>query len=338
MRVELLTDIEDFEKLATEWDDLLARSVAPSLFLTFAWQRTWWQHLGDGELMLLTVRAEADRLVGLAPFFRETTSQGEQRISLIGCVDVSDYLDLIVDRTCADEVYHSLWSFISGFNAPEWDEIRLCNLSHISPTHDRWRDLAESSGHAATVTVEDVCPVISLPSTWDEYLASLDKKQRHEIRRKIRRAREAADVELKVIEQGDTLSQDMEDFILLHQKSTEEKEGFWNDQMITFFREITKKIAEMGDLKLYFVEMDGIRAATLLCFDYQNEILVYNSGYDPEQFAHLSPGIILVAFCIEHAIQLGRSRFDFLRGDEVYKFRFGAEPEPVSRLHILKKP
>ncbi len=87
-------------------------------------------------------------------------------------------------------------------------------------------------------------------------------------------------------------------------------------------------------MKLYFIEFDGQRAATFMCFDHLNEILIYNSGYDPARFAALSPGIVLNARMIEHAIQLGRTRLDFLRGDEEYKFRFGALPEPVHRLRI----
>jgi CelD/BcsL family acetyltransferase involved in cellulose biosynthesis len=63
---------------------------------------------------------------------------------------------------------------------------------------------------------------------------------------------------------------------------------------------------------------------------------VYNSGYDPSQFSHLSPGIVVTARCIEHAISLGRSEFDFLRGDEVYKYRFGAQDTEVRRLLIAR--
>jgi len=336
MNVQVLTDISGFDALQDEWDELLNRAVVPSAFLTYSWQRTWWEHLDSGDLFLIVLRDDAGQLVGIAPFFREVVSKKRRRLTLIGCVDVSDYLDVIVDRLCADEVYRALWEFLAGPEAPEWDVLNLCNLPDASPTYRLLGDLARSQGYLATVTVDDVCPVITLPETWEDYLAMLTKKQRHEIRRKMRRAEEAAEVRWYAVEGGDTLADDIESFMDFHQQSTAEKEGFWDQPMKSFFGAVLTRYAQEGWLKLYFIEFDGVRAATLLCFDYCDEILVYNSGYDPEQFYHLSPGIILTGYCIQHAIQLGRTRLDFLRGDEVYKFRFGAISEPVHRLCVQR--
>ena len=102
--------------------------------------------------------------------------------------------------------------------------------------------------------------------------------------------------------------------------------------MVGFFYDVAQVLQDQGWLQLVFVEMDGEKAASLLNFDYGGSILVYNSGYDPARFYHLSPGIIVTARSIEHAIALGREKFDFLRGDEVYKYRFGAQDTEVRRL------
>jgi CelD/BcsL family acetyltransferase involved in cellulose biosynthesis len=107
-------------------------------------------------------------------------------------------------------------------------------------------------------------------------------------------------------------------------------------QMQGFFFDVAQVLQAQGWLQLAFVEMDGEKAATLLNFDYGDCILVYNSGYDPAQFRHLSPGIVVTARSIEQAIALGRDKFDFLRGDEVYKYRFGAKDTQVRRLLIAK--
>ena len=107
-------------------------------------------------------------------------------------------------------------------------------------------------------------------------------------------------------------------------------------QMQRFFFEVAEVLQAKGWLQLAFVIMDGQKAASLLNFDYGDTILVYNSGYDPMQFRQLSPGIIVTARCIEHAVSLGRSKFDFLRGDEIYKYRFGAQDTEVRRLLIAQ--
>jgi CelD/BcsL family acetyltransferase involved in cellulose biosynthesis len=184
--------------------------------------------------------------------------------------------------------------------------------------------------------VEDVCPIIQLPPTWDEYLMTLDKKQRHEVRRKLRRAEEEADTRFTIVGPDQNLEDEMQTFVRLHQKSTPEKDRFMDPRMQGFFIDVARGLQAQGWLQLAFIEMDGQKAASLLNFDYGNTILVYNSGYDPDLFGHLSPGWVVTARCIEHAIALGRARFDFLRGDEDYKYRFGGQDTKVRRLLIAR--
>jgi CelD/BcsL family acetyltransferase involved in cellulose biosynthesis len=181
-----------------------------------------------------------------------------------------------------------------------------------------------------------VCPIIDLPAAWDDYLMALSKKQRHEVRRKLRKADAEADTRFFVVTPDHDLQAEMQSFIDLHQQSTPEKDQFMDPQMQGFFFDVARVLQEKQWLQLTFVEMDGERAATLLSFDYGDSILVYNSGYEPTKFRSLSPGIIVTARSIELAIDLGRAKFDFLRGDEIYKYRFGAKDTEVRRLLIAK--
>jgi CelD/BcsL family acetyltransferase involved in cellulose biosynthesis len=336
MRIEYHFQSDGFWACKPEWNDLVRRSSHDNLFLTWEWQSTWWKHLGEGDLVLLGFRSDEDgRLVGIAPFFRTRNGEGQSVLSLVGCRDVSDYLDLIIERGQEDGVYHALLDYLHD-GAPDWDLVDLCNIPQASLTSVRLRAVAESRGLQTLVEVEDVCPIIQLPATWDEYLMSLDKKQRHEVRRKLRRADATADTRFIIVGPDHDLDAEMQAFIELHQKSTPEKDQFMEPRMQGFFFEVGRELQACGWLQLAFVEMDGQKAAALLNFDYGDSILVYNSGYDPQRFRHLSPGIVVTARSIEHAIALGRREFDFLRADEVYKYRFGAEDTVVRRLLIAK--
>lgn len=336
MKTIIYNDMDGFNVLADEWDDLLSRAVNAPFFMRYIYQRTWWQHLGNDDLVLIAFRNDVDQLVGLAPLYGKTNAAGQRELTFVGCVDVSDYLDLIIDRDYVVGVHRALLDCLSGTDMA-WNKVYLCSLAHNSVTPTQLAEAATRAfGWSAEVTQQDVCPVILLAASWDEYLARINKKQRHEIRRKIRKIEAEADVNWFVIDSADGLAGAMDNFIDLHQKSTRDKQDFWNQDMIAFFKAVTLELAKCGWVKLYFIEVNGVKAASLLCFDYNNEILVYNSGYDPEQFAHLSPGNVLVSYTIQDAIRLGRSRYDFLRGDEVYKFRFGAEAEPVYDLHITR--
>jgi CelD/BcsL family acetyltransferase involved in cellulose biosynthesis len=329
----------DFDTLRREWNPLLARTAFDNVFQTWEWQTTWWHHLGSGDLWLLAWRDGSGDLVGIAPLYLEVTGSGERRLSLVGCLEVSDYLDVIAAEGRERDVYAVLTDWLSSDQAPDWDVLDLCNLPEASPTHQLLPELAASRGFSATVVQEDVCPVIPLPATWDDYLAMLDKKQRHEVRRKMRRAEEAGQVSYAIVDQSHDLAAQMDDFIALHRLSQPDKDQFMEQRMEAFFRSAAQAMLDAGWLQLSFLMVSGEKAAAMLCFDYADSIMVYNSGYDPNRYSAFSPGIVLLSFCIRHAIEnLGRSRFDFLQGDEVYKYRFGALETKVFRVLVTRPP
>jgi len=335
MRIEVHFESGGFSALKPEWNALLHRSCFDTLFLTWEWQSTWWKHLGRGELLLLGFRADDDgRLIGIAPLFA-AKQDGKSILSVVGCRDVSDYVDLIIEVGQEDIVYEALLDYLET-EVTDWDLMDLCNIPQSSQTFTRLRELAEARSYTTLVEIEEVCPIIDLPATWDDYLMSINKKQRHEVRRKLRKADNEADTQFIIVGSEHNVETEMRTFIELHQKSAPDKDEFMDPKMQGFFLDVAQVLHEQGWLQLTFVEMDGQKAASLLNFDYGGDILVYNSGYDPAQFRHLSPGIIVTARCIEHAINLGRTKFDFLRGDEVYKYRFGAQDTEIRRLLVAK--
>ncbi len=115
--------------------------------------------------------------------------------------------------------------------------------------------------------------------------------------------------------------------------SQSQKADFLQDtQNVDFLKKIIPLARENDWLQLSFLTINGIPAASYLNFDYDGRILVYNSGLLPEQYGHLSPGIVLLAYNIEHAIDTGHTVFDFLRGNETYKYRMGAQDTRVFML------
>jgi len=336
VKTQVYTDAAGFAALREEWNPLLHDSASDTLFLTWEWQSTWWEHLGEGELYLLAMRTDEGRLIGIIPLRLTAPDDGLNDLSIVGCRDVSDYLDLIAAHGHEEKVYDALLDWLESDEAPAWDLADLCNIPAASPTHSLLTELAVARGYEVHTEVEDICPIIPLPATWDEHLSSLSKKQRHEIRRKIRRAEGGGQINWYIVNEGHDLAAEMDAFIELHQKSHVDKDEFMDAQMKGFFHAVAQVLHEAGWLQLAFMEINGEKAAAMLNFDYRDSILVYNSGYDPHKYARLSPGIVLLSYCIQRAIELGRANFDFLRGDEVYKFRFGAQPTEIYRLVIAK--
>jgi len=84
-----------------------------------------------------------------------------------------------------------------------------------------------------------------------------------------------------------------------------------------------------------FVQMNGAKAAGYLNFDYMNHIWVYNSGMDFTS-KELSLGWVLLGYLLQWANENKRQSLDFMRGDEQYKYRFGAIDRRVLRARVRK--
>jgi CelD/BcsL family acetyltransferase involved in cellulose biosynthesis len=331
-----------FEALAPEWNALLKRSRFDNFFSTYEWQTTWWDNLGTGALWIVALRrADTKALVGIAPLYLITLQSGpdagKRQLNLVGCIEVSDYLDLIVEQGWEHSVYEHLLRWLQGPEAPAWDIFDLCNLPEVSPTYRDLAALYAASGLQVEVFQEDTAPQFTLPRRFEDYLQNqVDKKQRHEIRRKQRRAEREATIGLMLVGKQHVLEAEVDDFVALQRASREDKAEFMTPEMRRFFLAVARRTLDMGVLRLFFLTINGEKAATMFAFEYNRRFWLYNSGYDPQAYAQLSPGWVILAYVIEYAIAAGCSVFDFMQGNEEYKYRFGAEDYKVMRVVVRR--
>ncbi len=322
------TNASAFEVLQPEWNALLDHARSNRIFSTWEWQSTWWTAYHPGELLIIAVRNDDEELVGLAPLFIDANRNAH----FVGCEDVTDYLDIIVHQDYETEVYHALADYLAENKGNNFDAIELCNIPAESPTLSGFQEVLVSAGFTTGTELIDVCPVIELGDDWEEYLANLDKKQRHEIRRKIRRA-SGDNINWYIVSDEHDLTTELDTFLDLMACASEDKTKFLQDENnLAFFKAMVPLFYEKGWLQLAIIKMDGEPAAGYLNFDYGNEIGVYNSGLNIEVGGTLSLGIVLLSHLINHAIDQGRDRFDLLRGNETYKYRMGGQDDEVHRL------
>lgn len=334
---------DGFGALKEEWNKLLQRSRYNTIFLTHEWQTTWWECLGKGDLWIVAFRrADTDELVGIAPLYLVTPKkgrwEGKRKLNIVGCIEVSDYLDLIIAKGWEKAVYAAFYEWLCSSSAPEWDVLDLCNLPQDSLTYREFESVVDPSHYTVEVSQEDVAPQFALPLHYETYLQEqVEKKQRHEIRRKQRRAEREAEVGFYYVGPQDNLVAEIDDFVALQQASREDKAEFMTPEMRHFFGVMAQRMQDAGWLRLCFLTLNGEKAAALLGFEYNQRYLLYNSGYDPEAYPHLSPGWVLVAYAIQYAIAVGDKVFDFMQGDEVYKYRFGSKDYAVMRVVVSRK-
>ena len=218
----------------------------------------------------------------------------------------------------------------------EWDALSLFSLSEESPTLALLPEAARSRGCAVEIVQQEVCPGRDLPENWEEYVAGLTKKHRHELRRKLRRLNTAEGARWYSLTDPLEVEDAMGDFLELLAMSRHDKAEFLTPQREKFFRALASTLSREGLLSLFFMEIEGSRVASAMTFDYGGSRLLYNSGYNPA-FGYYSVGLLLKALSVKNAIEDGKSYYDFLRGNERYKYHLGGIDKPIYNM-VISRP
>lgn len=325
MKVEVEPRLEAIGPAA--WQALHAESALRSPFLGWTWQTEWVRSFADGRrIEVWKVAGASGRLSAVLPLYEAEPDV----FRIIGGTDVSDYLDLLVGAGSERAAWQALLH-ARGPSASRWD---LHCVPAASPTTALLPELAPAVGLTVVRRLEERCPVIALPATWDDYLALLPGKQRHELTRKMRRAaREIPEASVSRLDGPDQVELRIGDFLDLHRRSSAGKARFMDARMEAFFRRTAAALARAGTLRLWFLDAPEGPLAAYLTIEWGGTVGLYNSGFRPDRAA-VSPGVVLLAAVIRDAIERGCHRFDLLRGEERYKYDLGAVAEDVVQLTL----
>jgi len=311
------------------WQSLLDHSRFPAPFLSWSWQTTWFEVFAEGRpLQVLSVTDGAGALAAVLPLYEDRAGH----FAIVGGEDVTDYLDLLAPTGTEEDAWQCLLQHRATW-AATW---ALRGIRAASPSAALVPTLAPAYGLTAIGAVEERCPVLELPATWDAYLATLSGKNRHELLRKIRKfEREMPGSQKTCCASPAAIAERLPAFLALHRRSRTGKARFMDARMEVFFRRAIGALAERGQARLWFLEQHTRPLAAFVCVEWPGSIGLYNSGFDPDAAA-VSPGIVLLAFLIRDAIERGVRRFDFLRGEERYKYAFGPQPEDLYRIEVAR--
>jgi CelD/BcsL family acetyltransferase involved in cellulose biosynthesis len=259
---------------------------------------------------------------------------------LVGSIEISDYLDLIVRPADLPRFLNGLLDFIASpsgdasLRPDSWRALDWYNIPDSSPTLSTLKEESTKRGWTFTQEMYRPTPYIPIPADFETYLANIDKKQRHEIRRKMRRAAESGIVRFNIVNGSADIDTEIHDFFELMVQDSN-KASFLHPAMRAQMTAILRTAHEQGYLWLAFLEVDGEKTAASLNFDYNGKLWGYNSGVRSSHM-ELSPGWVLLAQVIQWCCENHRQEFDFMRGDEEYKYRFGAINRHVMRARVIR--
>ncbi len=318
---------ENFTSLKKYATDQRLNLMWPSVFVLPFWLQTWWEQFReDDELFLFSVWKE-EILVGIAPLkCKDSTA------SLLGSPDVCDYLDFIIIPGEGKLFFQVLLEILeqSGIKKLELfgqrPEAVVFGSFFAEKQIEGWKGSFEEDNSSSEVY---------LNGSWESYLAGLHKKQRHEVRRKIRKLEnETHGFSYKRLAEKDEVISCIPLFMKLFLQNPE-KQDFMTSEMEKYFQHLIIAAAETGLIRFGLLEIEGRTVAAVLYFDYQDRIYLYNSGYDSE-YHSLSVGLLVKIFCIRDSIERGKQVFDFLKGPEIYKSRLGGKTVPIYKVTLEK--
>ena len=329
----MVRDGDPFE--LPEWEQLLGRDPDRHVFATPQWNRLWWEELGANKELLVLAVHRGTEIVGIVPLYRKVEN-GRAVLRFVGGIDLTDYLGPICAIDDRSEVAAALVDWLVGADIG-WDEFDAHNLPVPFGFAEMLVDHVDRRGLEFRLEQEETSAVVLLPADWDDYLARLRSKERHELKRKRRRIeREHPDARLRTATE-ESLDVDLKTFVEMHRGAEGHKGHFMRPEIAGFFERVARAFAPRGWLRVDLLEVGDRAVASTFSFELEGRLYLYNSAYEPEA-ARLSPGFVLASLLLESAIERGLTMFDFLRGPERYKYQLGAEPVPLNNVRILRGP
>jgi len=330
MRIVFSSDPRDFARRS--WSDLVHVDPAGTFFHTPDFLKLYWEEFGEetDELLLAFGEEEDGAQVAAVAFERAAG-----RLRFLGGTEVTDYMGPVAGPDAGESFSKELFAALA--RRDDWGIADLRGLPEDGSWLGRLEEGARAQGFETEVAHDQngVAPFLRLPGSYDEYLAGLPAKLRHEIKRKARKLNAEAGAYSISVAHEDTLVPSLDRFVELHRTSEGPKGVFMQPGMEIFFRRLGEAFLSRGIFSLVFLSVGGTKVAGTIGFRFDGTYSLYNSAFDRE-LRHLSPGMVLVAEDIRIAIEGGSSAFDMLKGDYEYKYRFGAYPRAIKCLQVRR--
>lgn len=345
LETHVVSNEKGFTSLKLDWEKLVKISSV-HVFQTFEWNHIWWKYFGEKNKLHILVFKYQHTVVGIAPFFVDefrlfghiiysclrfigSTISQSNRQELKGLMPYTDYLDVIIHPGFELSVLKALKAYLKNLG-PKYNELVLDEVSENSLLNTFFLDLiAEVS--KITVTPGSVCPVVEIKRTWDDYLSDMSRHARSQIRRYIRKTNDKEQRIFKIIQltTGDDITRAFDRLVWLHQKRWNQlgfPGVFAESRMVNFLKEVVLEFSKKGWLKINVLEPlnePGNWVAVDLMFYYNKILYLAQRSFDTDtELDCNAPGNVMLYSTLYKLFRQKKiTVYDFLRGDENYKFR-----------------
>jgi CelD/BcsL family acetyltransferase involved in cellulose biosynthesis len=320
LEFETLTELDEFGRLAPEWDALVRAGPRPSPFMLHAWLETWWRHFGgDGaELHVLVARRNGGLVAALPLLVR--SHLGLRSARFLGGRQ-SALADLLLAPGESPAVGRALAAHLSA----DVDFVDLYGL----PTRSR---IGEALGPSLHVIERVEAPVLDLGPSWEAvYREKTNSKKRNLHSRRRRQLAGLGRLQVVVARSLDDLRPALEEAFRLHVLRWEGRpdgSGFATPTGQRFHREVLEALADLDVPRIVLLKLDGQAIAFHYYLAFEGRMYVHRLAFDPG-FGRFSPGLVNTLDTLEAAAAEGLNRVEFLGGAERYKIELADRTEPL---------
>lgn len=341
MREELQVSLVTLDALRDEWDDLARRARTSNAFTSWTFLTTWWDHFHRGRTpRIYALRRPGGQLVGVVPLYVEerTGRLGTIRVlSNVGYGDVvnPDFLDAVVETGMEPAVADALRPVLEQDDG--WDHAEMSDLAQDGSLVRIGQILADRLGWEITLTRRSQCPKITLPDSFEEFLASRNPHFRQQLRRYRRKIEKDLEVEWKRVGVDVDVGTGMHAITHLHQQrmeATDRGGNFRKDDYRAFHRDLAERMARVGKLYFWLLYSGGRPVATHYGYLSDGVYYGYQMGFAP-RYHRWSPGHYMTGVVLERLIELGAREMNLLRGDDPWKVRWTDERDQTVSMSLV---
>lgn len=320
---------KDFAFLREQWNELLSRSVTNEFFLSWEWMFSWWNTFKNEkkELLIVCGYNTQEQLLGIAPFYIEKKRYfGVRRNTVKFCSSsetAPDHLDILCDRR-VEHLFPKLVFDYLQTHEMEWDEITLEGVHENSCIKNYL--LKHQNGLLKLLiecNADSRCPYLSIDKTFEDFLGSFSGKTRNTLLRKKKNLLEKENWKCCILDsQSDNLQHYLKTLFLLHAERAKRKNyptAFRGDKVYRFHESLMGYLLNENKIIIAFLLKESVCQAFYYCIKYKNKYYYYQTGLSAHG-EEKSAGTVLLSLMIEKAFSERCSEFDFLRGDEKYKY------------------
>ncbi|MBB3442392.1 GNAT family N-acetyltransferase [Rhizobium sp. BK379] len=341
MRIDIIDTVAGFDAVRDNWDQVYRDDPDAQHFLSWTWLKDFLAHRGRWFVLALRERQRDARYVAFLPL-RLLTKLDEQSglfydEIVMGGNYSADYTGLLVMPGYEQKAIDGFAAYLKQQN---WTHLRLEHFSGPAERREKmitalqgplvmFRDNAPTSKDNIDNTI---CPVVFLPESWDDYL---EQKMSSQTRQKLRRFLRKLDGDEGyriTMATPDTIDRDLGIlFDFWRTRWTERKGAERTERLINSTREMLMDCFRSGtlDVPVFWFGEQPLGVLANIIDRPKKTILFYITGRD-ENWRTPSPGLVLHGYCIRRAIEDGFRFYDFLRGNEAYKYAFGADERRIS--------